>query len=325
MFLSRCVLLLVVSTVVAADVEWADVPWVGGFNQLRTEFEPPTSSPVSLLVTSLGCNEVFVNGEKVGSGLFEPGFSTVPTHRLLYNEHDVTSLLVDGPTNVIGVRLGTCKYGWMNTYCAEGSEKCLGFKLQLATKDGKRIAVFNASSWMGTASPFAADGPAYPKRVLWDGVRYNHSLELTGWSSPGFKPAGWQPAVEIIPPIEPLFFSPSTIPPITKHPPQGMPPVAVWSPSPGSFVADFGINMAGYTVLSLPAASTSFSHTVSALHGELIDKAEGVVANQFMSPPHNWDDCAHYGSCALQTDVYTLPEGHAAVVLEPAFTFHGEC
>ena len=39
---------------------------------------------------------------------------------------------------------------------------------------------------------------------------------------------------------------------------------------------------------------------------------------------HSAADCAHYGSCALQTDVYALPAGaRGQLTLEPAFTYHG--
>ena len=211
---------------------------------------------------SLGCHEVFLNGQKLGPSVLEPGFSTVPSTRLLYVTHDVGQLLRRGERNVVGVRLGSCKYGWMHTYCAAGPAKCLGVKLQMLNAQGARVFGTDLSAWKGTASPFAPDGAAYPLRALWDGVRYNLSLEQPGWADPATQPAkrgsvvgasacaGWAAAHEVVPPIEPKFYSPRQIPPILKHPPQGLAPRAVWSPTPGVWVADFGSNIAGYATIS---------------------------------------------------------------------------
>ena len=66
---------------------WSDLHWLGGFGQLRTTFKFDVNSDfpsgVSLVVTSLGCNELFLDGLKLGNGELEPGFSTVPTTRVL--------------------------------------------------------------------------------------------------------------------------------------------------------------------------------------------------------------------------------------------------
>ena len=323
------------SAAAASDVEWASLEWLGGFNQLRAEFTQPAAAegPVVLSVTALGCYEVFVNGAKLGPGVLEPGFSTDPSKRLLYAEHDVSSLLLPGAANAVGVRLGTCKYGWMHTYCADAPAKCAGLKLQVtAQRTGARLLWTESGgggAWTGAPSEWAADGAAYPQRALWDGARYNHSLAQPGWASPGFVPpagaAAWLPAARIEPPIDPPLYSARAMPPIVKHGP--IAPVASWRPAPGVLVLDFGANMAGYATLRLPAvtaaAAAAAEHTITVLHGEILDAPRGLVQNQYATPPHPAADCAHYGSCALQTDRYTLPGAHAAVLLEPSFTYHG--
>jgi alpha-L-rhamnosidase len=315
---------------------WDGVDWIGGFNRLRAEFElprVPNEGKLELLVTSLGCHEVTVNGQKVGDGLFEPGFSTVPSHRLLYNTHTISGLLPPGDVAasavvVVGVQLGSCKYGWMQTYCADTAAKCVGLKLQVVA-EGRRLLWTNATEvWRGSQSPWAASGHAYPQRTLWDGARYHHSAATPGWDRPGYAAArSWKPAQLIAPPIDPPLLSPSSLPPITKHPAAGLAPVDMWSPCPGVWVADFGTNMAGFATIRVPAGAGTM--VIQALHGEILFEERGRVQNQYDSTlnnetgPHNPADCAHYGSCAHQTDVYSLDAAHEAMTLEPYGTYHG--
>ena len=315
-----------------AGVNWQALDWIGGHNQLRAQFTvaDKTGGPFALSLTALGCYEAFVNGQKVGPGVLEPGFSTVPSKRLLFAEHDITSALRLGD-NVVGVRLGSCKYGWMHTYCADTPAKCVGIKLQLTAQGtGEQLLSTNASAaggWMGTQSEFAVDGPAYPERVLWDGVRYNHSLRQSGWCAPGFEPpstgpGAWAPVARITPPIDPTVFTKRSMPAIVKSAP--IPAVTSWSPEPGITVVDFGNNMAGYATLRLPAQSGfQRGYAVTVLHGEILEGPGGLVQNQYAVPPHDAHDCAHYGSCAAQTDRYAMPASHEATLLEPSFTYHG--
>ena len=88
-----------------------------------------------------------------------------------YTTHDVTAALtsagspVGAPvTHALGVRLGSCKYGWMNTYCNGTAVECIGFKLQFVdSATGARVpdgpsTVFLALAWRSW--PFLANVPA---------------------------------------------------------------------------------------------------------------------------------------------------------------------
>ena len=54
-----------------------------------------------------------LNGKNVSDSFLDPGFSTIPSWRMLYRAFDVTSLVRPG-ANAVGVRLGQGKYshGW---------------------------------------------------------------------------------------------------------------------------------------------------------------------------------------------------------------------
>jgi alpha-L-rhamnosidase len=99
---------------------WAGAAWIGGFNQLRGTFSLRAGVLVSrarAYVTGVGCAELWVNGARVSNDtqgretFFNPGFSTIYSTRLLYNAFDVSALLLPGGKNVVGLRLGQCKYG----------------------------------------------------------------------------------------------------------------------------------------------------------------------------------------------------------------------
>ena len=102
-----------------APESWAGAAWIGGFNQLRGTFSLPAGevSRARVYVTGVGCAELWVNGQRVANDtqgretFYNPGFSTIFSSRLLYNAFNVTTLLQPGGENVVGLRLGQCKYG----------------------------------------------------------------------------------------------------------------------------------------------------------------------------------------------------------------------
>ena len=100
--------------------------WIGGFTQLRGDFTlaQPPSSMVSALAhaSGVGCFALTVNGAAADAAdanrsYMNPGWANVPTVRMLYQQFDISSLLRKGP-NVLGVRLGQCKYGYQGAFCS---------------------------------------------------------------------------------------------------------------------------------------------------------------------------------------------------------------
>lgn len=119
--------------------DWSASTWIGGFTSLRTEFhltnEPAAVAAASLYISGVGCFQAFLNGQPVSDSVLDPGFSTPYTHRVLYRAFAVERSLV--AQNAIGVRLGFCKYGYMEEYCvpatspAASDASCRGLNLQL--------------------------------------------------------------------------------------------------------------------------------------------------------------------------------------------------
>lgn len=114
-------------TALLDESDWQGV-WVGGSNQLAANFPLP---PVAIVrarvyVTAVGCYELWINGARVSRGglnaseppsFVNPGISTIFSERLLYNAYDVTAFITSNATNVVGLRVGSCKYGYLGEFC----------------------------------------------------------------------------------------------------------------------------------------------------------------------------------------------------------------
>jgi alpha-L-rhamnosidase len=109
-----------------AGSQWIGCPAQGstnltdGMNQLRAEFTltPPSSgatvTQARLYVSGLGWHIAYLNGQRLGTAVLEPAFTTLP-QRVLYATHDVTGLvtIASGATNVFAAFLGR---GWPDVY-----------------------------------------------------------------------------------------------------------------------------------------------------------------------------------------------------------------
>jgi hypothetical protein len=179
----------------------ASAQWLGGCTaalaapQLRRAF---TLSPAPVLrarayASAAGIFTLHLNGARVGSDALAPGWSTVPTVRLLAGAYDVAPALVPGAENVLGLRLGQGKYGYVHEFCAAGDASCYAGVVRLViTQAGGNTTVIEteaaSGAWQCAPSPIVF-------QHLFDGESYNASLEQAGWDMPNFVPAApWTPA-----------------------------------------------------------------------------------------------------------------------------------
>lgn len=91
--------------------DWSS-QWIGGdYNLMRDDLVLSASKTVAkarLYVTSLGYNEVYINGQKVGLNVNTPAYTRYE-RRALYSTYDITSML-NSPNNGIGIMLGSAYY-----------------------------------------------------------------------------------------------------------------------------------------------------------------------------------------------------------------------
>ena len=232
-----------------SDLSWEDAnaSWIGGGNMLRGGFEVPATKTVKsarAYVSGLGAFYLYVNGERIGDHIMDPG-QTVVTERVLYVSFDITEALKPG-TNTLGGLLGNYKYGYLDIWCnstAAGETfgnpggACQTLKLMVTANytDGTSTSTGSDLSWKARNGPITYDH-------LWHGEIYDANREIEGWASAPLaelekqltvdgRDPEWKPVV----PMHPLVgtLSPQLMPPIRIV--QSFEPVSINTVEEGSF------------------------------------------------------------------------------------------
>ena len=258
--------------------------WLGHADTLRTSFFLSNVSikRARLHATGVGCYVLYVNGVRTSPDL-APGFGHAPSARALYNTYDVTRLLLQGE-NVLGLRLGSCKWGAFGQYCRGSATACNAGWALLSVTQGVNTTILSTST-----KTWQAANTSILYQDLWNGELFNAQEEPEGWAAPGFPFSSWAPAMSIntsdlIGPLQPVLA-----PPVARGP--AIVPATVIAVGDDAHVFDLGpgINMAGYCALDLSApigeAAVSAGKVISLLHGELLYfNGNGSVWNHYLPP-----------------------------------------
>ena len=246
--------------------------------------------------TALGLYELHINGAKISSDLFTPGWTSYK-RRLQYQTYDVTSLLKKD--NAIGVILGDGWYrgnlGFSKQNSYYGKRLALLLQMQVTYTDGTSEAICSDRNWKVTQN-----GPIVESDI-YNGEFYDARLELTGWDRSGFDMSRWSSAT--------LFNQSNEI----LIAPQGVPvkaiqeikPVKLLTTPKNETVFDLGQNMVGWVRLKV---SGTKGDRITLKFAEVLDKAGNFYTENLRA--------------AKCTDVYIL-KGGAPEIYEPHFTFHG--
>ena len=216
-------------------------------------------------VCGLGYYELYLNGEKVGDHILDPGYTRYD-RRALYVTYDVTDLLQRGP-NAIGVILGN---GWFNCHTKavwnfheapwRAAPKLL-LHLRVDYADGRSETIVSDASWKCATGPIVFDS-------IYGGETYDARLENPAWATAKCDDSKWEPVQLVAPPGEAvvrqqigsdlavvgaLFHPPAwqlsaqMMPAIKVH--ETLKPAKVSEPKPGVFLFDIGQNLAGMAEL----------------------------------------------------------------------------
>ena len=195
-------------------------------------------------VCGLGYYELYINGQKIGDHLLDPGYTRYDK-RALYVGYDVTDVLRRGG-NAIGVVLGN---GWYNVHTRAVWEfdkapwraaPNLLLQLQIVYADGREETIVTDRQWKTSTGPVVFDS-------IYGGQTYDERLEKPGWDTAGFDDSDWEAAEVVEAP--PGKLATQMAPAIKVD--QMIKPVKVTEPKPGVFVFDMGQNFAGYAELDL--------------------------------------------------------------------------
>lgn len=263
--------------------EWKG-QWIGGANQLRTEFQLAEAvARARVYICGLGYYELRINGAKVGSNVLDPGWTTYEK-RVLYTTYDVTPLLQRG-ANAVGVMLGE---GWYKS-------RALLLQMNIELVNGKRLSVTSSPAWRGKDGPITSDS-------VWDGEIYDASRETPGWDRPGFNDSNWAAAQLVKSPGGVL--SAQMMPPIRVV--DTITPVGLTNPQPGVYVYDLGQNFSGWAQLRVKGPRGA---AVKLRFSELLYD-DGMINRENIRG-------------AKARDTYILRGEGGLEVYEPRFTYHG--
>jgi len=258
-------------------------------------------------ISGLGYYELYINGQKVGDHVLDPGttyytnvlpFELQP--RVLYVTYDVTDLLNDGH-NAVGVILG---HGWWSSDGESAGRQpysdkpILMMQMNVEFSDGTELSIATSETWKTASSPVIANDFA-------TGEYYDARLEQPGWNVPAFDDSDWNEAVPATPPDGKL--SAQMMEPIKVM--QKVKPVRILKSGDDSYIFDMGQFISGWVELRVKGARGS----------EIKLRHAGRVNYNTSSL-----DCRNNDAfqSAQQADKYIL-KGDGIEVWQPRFTLHG--
>lgn len=274
---------------------------------LRKEFDVPGKAirSATLYAVGLSFGEFRINGKRVSDQVLDPAFTRYDK-AVLYSTFDVTKLLQFG-RNAIGVMLGN---GWWNQHQPDAwefekapwrAEPIARAWLHIRFVDGSTQDIATDASWKGAAGPVLRDG-------LRSGEVYDARLWPDGWDQGGYNVMHWQPVTLRDAPRGALCSQLADPIRVTET----LKPKSISKRPDGSFVIDFGQNIAGWCRLRL--ANVKPGNPIKLVYGERVSVDGDVTQDEIKM---------HTKAGPFQTDVY-IPRGAAGgETYEMRFAFHG--
>lgn len=322
------------------NVVFAD-PSYGSLTMLRTIFTTDTRKKIrqaKLYVTSMGSNEMFINGIRVGEDWFGPGDSQF-RETLCYYAYDVTKMIRKGK-NSMGALLNP---GWFTGYMTFtpgnfnffGDNEALLCKLVISFEDGSSESIVTDP---GTWKVYKKGPVEYGS--FFQGERYNAMKEdgisignnIRGWATPDYNDSGWSDA-EVVEKRDWINFDI-----VARYDQavrvaeilQSARVMEIHSDDEHTYTYDMGVNMVGVPSVTIPQGWLNTGDTVIFRYGEqvypgfpgddsLYIKMYGYgpggkgIAGRILNETYR---------AALATDFY-IAGGSKKTVIQPSTTYRG--
>ena len=286
--------------------QWITAEWEEGapLPYFRKTFDASKAGtqPVRAVVylSGLGCSDLFFNGQRVDSTRILDPAQTNYEQYALYSTFDVTPLLQKG-NNCIGVMLGD---GWYNQGKVWGpgfsyGKPILFAQMEITYKDGSTLTVATDETWEWTPGPILSSN-------IYAGEVYDANKEIKGWAVADTQLEGWKPA-RIASGVIPQRLEPQLIEPIRMQ--EVIDPVDLWQSPSGSWIFDFGVNVAGIPLVEVDLPQGT---RLKMQMGELLDSARTI----------DYSTTGPAATGVIQTDEY-ICAGKGKERWTPRFTYHG--
>ncbi|HET8825364.1 MAG TPA: family 78 glycoside hydrolase catalytic domain [Terriglobales bacterium] len=279
--------------------EVAGNPWAPGpVVSLRKRFD--VSKPITsarLYATALGAYKFHINGKVVGEQILSPGWMDF-RHHVPYQAYDVTALLQSG-RNAMAALLAPGWYSTPLTWVAQANNygtapPSLRAQLRIEHSDG-------SVDWINTDETWRADNSATTSAEIYNGETYDARLVQSGWDTANFTDSPWHDVQ--LPTISDIAIEWQSFPPIRIE--KELTAKSMATPKPGTYVFDFGQNLAGVARIHAQGAAGT---TVQLRFAELAN-SDGTIYTENLRN-------------AQATDRIIL-SGKGVEEFQPNFTFHG--
>ncbi len=251
-----------------------------------------------LYITAPGFYDAFINGDKIGNNVLDPGQTNYEDYTY-YSVYEISTDLVKGK-NVLGVMLGN---GWYNQNVVWGKNMIYGHpvfiaQLKIQYKDGLTTTTGTDASWKWKHGPITFSN-------IYAGETYDANLEAPDFFKPGETDESWKNALlaenhpnelfqQFADPIQ-IMDSIETKGIITK--------------GDGRYIFDFGQNFAGWVKLKI-RGDKGQQITLKCVeeldeNGEIDPRTTGIRATK-----------------VIQTLTY-ICKGKGEEIWEPKFTYLG--
>lgn len=252
-------------------------------------------SSARVYVAVAGLYQLHLNGNRLGDTMLDPVYTRFD-RRNMYVTYDVTPF-IRKDENVVGIVLGNGWYNhqplavWNFDKAPWRNRPAFCLDLQLRFEDGTEQTVSTDLSWR------TSDSGPWRKNNIYTGEHYDFSMQMEGWDQPGYDDGKWRGVK--------LRSVPSSQ--VTS---QQMRPIRACHEykavkfsrlSDGTYMYDFGYNMAGVTRIRLKGAKGT---VVTVRHGERLTK-DGHLDLSNIDVYYRGDK----KNDPFQTDVLTLSGG----------------
>lgn len=269
-----------------------------------------------LYISGLGYYEAYLNGQKIGDHVLDPGWTNY-SKQSLYTVYDVTKQLKRG-NNVAGIMLGN---GWYNAAPLrlfgrfvlrdkqETGRPCVKAQLRVVYSDGSVEVIGTDESWQTMSGPIIRNN-------TYLGEHYDARREVNHWNAEGIAPPSLKNAVAVTGPSGVLtaqLLPPIRVTTIIK-------PVSITEPSPGVFLFDMGQNFAG--VARINVQGPAGAHIVLRYGEDKFKDGSIDVMTTVAGQIKDGNGGPGVPKIAWQEDSYIL-KGKGKEIWSPRFTFHG--